>query len=214
MSYQTEFPDFNPPDMPTIPEGFEDTSWRNDSAPSFTNKTLRLRLFVDFADRNQREIPESERFSVSEELDDATGDVLLATDDWAEIVAFVEARLAKPKSLPPKEALAARFVAILKGSLSSKQFAEMRRRNRDESSAGVCHSHDFCDANMLMAQAFSDLGYSTDYDFGDDEAFTARWNEAWEHAMPKLTGPEEVYFDDENIYGLASIRQSIEEDRK
>jgi hypothetical protein len=30
-TFQTEFPDFPVADMPTIPEGLEDTSWRNDA---------------------------------------------------------------------------------------------------------------------------------------------------------------------------------------
>ena len=38
ITFQTEFPDFPTADMPKLPEGFENTSWHNNSAPSSENR--------------------------------------------------------------------------------------------------------------------------------------------------------------------------------
>lgn len=87
--------------------------------------------------------------------------------------------------------LAETFRNMLAAEIGKKNFAEMKRRNRkekaglnaDESadhSCKVCHSHDFCDANMVMYAAFIDVT-------GEETCFTpkqvALWNAAWEYAF-------------------------------
>ena len=39
-------------------------------------------------------------------------------------------------------------------TLSVAEFREIILRNKSETNDGICHSHDFCDANMLMLDAF------------------------------------------------------------
>jgi hypothetical protein len=112
------------------------------------------------------------------------------------------------------EALAARiaerFVANLRESLEPDDFEEMQLRNVDVPD-GICASHDFCDANMPMGDAFesvmgfepltfgaqvvdgekvflSELEQTPDVD-ALNEFQCALWSRAWALAMPALTLP-------------------------
>jgi hypothetical protein len=69
-----------------------------------------------------------------------------------------------------------------------------RMRNRIETSTGVCHTHDFCDANMAMAVAFERFGLKTfvDYEHADDGSLSVEeieatdlWNAAWDYARDR-----------------------------
>lgn len=95
-------------------------------------------------------------------------------------------------TLPTKEALADYFVATLKDWLTPEEWSAMRKRNRlygDGSKS--CASHEFCDANMAMHEAFVACGCDPEKQWGGDYAasdeFTVLWGAAWEHAMPRLT---------------------------
>lgn len=86
-----------------------------------------------------------------------------------------------------------RFAAILRAWFSPAELAEVRKRNRHYG-ANVCASHDFCDANEAMLQAFTELGEASclDYTDGTDEHESAcrLWGAAWEHAKAAhLTAP-------------------------
>ena len=93
------------------------------------------------------------------------------------------------------EKIAGQFHACLLFVLSSEEIAEMKKRNKAETDPLICHSHDFCDANMVMEEAFHLLGYCTPADIGEhEEAAEAMherqcelWCEAWRLAMPFLT---------------------------
>ena len=93
-TYRSEFPDFIL-DV-EIPEGFEDSSWKNDTCPCFINTAMRMRLFVDYADPAQREMPDLKRFLITDVEADGSpvenSKTLIETDDWNEVVAFVAAR--------------------------------------------------------------------------------------------------------------------------
>jgi hypothetical protein len=102
-AYQDAFPDFAAADMPAIPEGFEDTSWGNDCCPSFSRTVgkFTLTIWVDFADRDQREYPGADRFGLYREDHNASledeGDARLPLyegNDWASLLAALEAYLA------------------------------------------------------------------------------------------------------------------------
>lgn len=92
-----EFPDFDDK-LPEI-EGFTDSSWHNDTAPSLTNEELHLQLFVDFIDPALSEYPEErasgnfKRYALHR-LDDenmVTDDpLILFTDDFNEVLATIE----------------------------------------------------------------------------------------------------------------------------
>jgi hypothetical protein len=72
-----------------------------------------------------------------------------------------------------------RFVALLLSDLGAGTMREIASRNALETSPDVCHSHDFLDANMVMAQAFGDCGVANDPESIDE----ALWARAWNHAV-------------------------------
>lgn len=85
MAYRDEFPDFDF-DVPAIVTGawaFEDVSWRQDVCPSFVCDVFVL--WLDYADPQKRERPEGPHFVLM--CEDV---VMLETDDFADIRAFVE----------------------------------------------------------------------------------------------------------------------------
>lgn len=77
-----------------------------------------------------------------------------------------------------KIGIAMMFADKLKEALTFAEFEQMLTRNKeDQWDSPVCHSHDFCDANMVMAEAWQDFfGQEPDLD-NDYEIET--WNEAW-----------------------------------
>lgn len=73
--------------------------------------------------------------------------------------------------------LAVNFSSLLRKKLTPTQFATVRRRNHVQESETICHSHDFCDANMVMAKAFKQVtGKKYNLKSGDDGQL---WNDAW-----------------------------------
>lgn len=74
------------------------------------------------------------------------------------------------------------FAMVLQEWLLPEEYAEMRKRNARESDSGICHSHDFCDANMAMMQALENVGIPIS-DLDSEEDFPAVfWNNAWDYA--------------------------------
>lgn len=85
--------------------------------------------------------------------------------------------------LPSANCLARLFSQQVVDSLSTAELAEAVRRNSADATPGVCHTHDFCDANMLMHEAFVKCGLVMDN--GEDvveDALIPLWNAAWELA--------------------------------
>jgi hypothetical protein len=83
-------------------------------------------------------------------------------------------------------AIAQAFADILKRDLGDSDFEAMRAKNRTPpySDSGCCASHDFCDANMPMQEAWEGvMGRSI---FGTDgpisESDMGLWKHAWAHA--------------------------------
>ena len=92
MNYLTEFPTWSTSDMPTLPDGWEDASWKNNLMPLFTNKELGLGLWVDHSDPAFAEWPNQDRFGLHGI--DAEGawdglDTQLNSNDWAVIAARI-----------------------------------------------------------------------------------------------------------------------------
>jgi len=76
------------------------------------------------------------------------------------------------------------FSALLEQTVGPLLIEKIAAANRDEKSPGVCHSHDYCDANVLMAQALRSL---TGIDAAARGAWespevAALWNGAWDFA--------------------------------
>ena len=67
MTNHSEFPDYALSDLPAMPEGFADSSWHNDTCPSFIDEAHRLRIFIDYVDKAKRELPDGMRFTVARE---------------------------------------------------------------------------------------------------------------------------------------------------
>jgi len=84
------------------------------------------------------------------------------------------------------KAIAEAFAGILKEWLSDDEFAEMKAANKAEQDDGVCHSHDYCDANMAMLGALIKAGAITqdqaDADDFDIMDHSNLWNAAWAYA--------------------------------
>ena len=77
------------------------------------------------------------------------------------------------------ERLSRRFAHALGEALSATgvSIAEVVKRNHQEGETGVCHSHDFLDANGVMAAAFQTItGREPEADSDEDNAL---WNAAW-----------------------------------
>ena len=95
QKFAAEFPDYPVAAFPVMPDGFEDSSWRNDACPSITNEAARLHVFVDYPDENDREAPGMKRFAVNElDVDGCliNADPILSTDDWADVLLLIESR--------------------------------------------------------------------------------------------------------------------------
>jgi hypothetical protein len=102
----------------------------------------------------------------------------------------VTAYISRPEHKDPTvEAMASEFSAVLFDWVSGPQFEarhgpnlfdEIRRRNSREPSSRICHSHDFCDANMAMSAAFEHvLGREPNIHDGNGPDDSALWNAVW-----------------------------------
>jgi hypothetical protein len=91
--WRAAFPHFESASMPDAPEDFRDTSWRNDTCPSFTSEKLKLKVWIDHTDRRQREWPDDDhrRFLVERINEDGDNvETLLQCDEWREVLDLVE----------------------------------------------------------------------------------------------------------------------------
>lgn len=59
---------------------------------------------------------------------------------------------------PTADTLALEFSQGLHARLTPEQISEVIERNRNEEDISVCHSHDFCDANMVLYKVFKKYG--------------------------------------------------------
>ena len=73
--------------------------------------------------------------------------------------------------------LAAAFRRSLRGAIGARLLARVDALNVKEFRPNVCHSHDFCDANVYMARAFRRVvGREIDLQSDDDVTL---WAVAW-----------------------------------
>jgi len=70
--------------------------------------------------------------------------------------------------------LAKEFSRLLVKQLGKAKVQKVNRLNLEETDSGVCHSHDFCDANMVMAAAIRRSGLMDKPQL---------WNDAWRFAV-------------------------------
>lgn len=77
------------------------------------------------------------------------------------------------------KALAIEFCKLLRSAIGNIQMQHVIARNEEETDPHACHSHDFCDANEVMAQAWKNtFGKEFDLD-SEDQTQQDIWNDAW-----------------------------------
>jgi hypothetical protein len=90
MTYQEHFPDYPAGEFPALPQGFVDSTWRNDLSPSMTNQALGLRIWCDYPSRDQREFSDSPRFILVHEQGDAISADIAQSESWEDILSALE----------------------------------------------------------------------------------------------------------------------------
>lgn len=85
------------------------------------------------------------------------------------------------------EPLARKFSTFLAEAIGEESIREAVDRNRSQKHSGICHSHDFCDANMVMESAFEEvIGRSQFNAEGHiSEEDMRLWNAAWDLAKER-----------------------------
>lgn len=224
-TWQEEFgPEYAVPDLIANHPALADTSWHNDIWPSFEVKGCdRARLWIEHPDPAKREFPNEpgKRFRVTW----ADNEEDFETDDASEAIAkLLENR--EPEKLDPKpmwavepDRLAAEFCKCLRAELGPVKMIKVIKRNQKETSPGVCHSHDFCDANMVMDQAFYNLTglhtWETETVEGSGVADSCvdLWNAAWDIAakaefdLPKPTQSAQDFFNRDDVKALQEVQK-------
>lgn len=107
--------------------------------------------------------------------------------DGPEELAQASAKV-RPQPLSEEEGvkrLAACFLETLKRDIGPEDFDRACLLNLGETSSGVCHSHDFCDANMTMDEAYRTTFRVRETNV-DDAKVVERWNAAWEVAVQQM----------------------------
>lgn len=90
-TWRDEFPDMPADAMPEIPEGFVDESWHNDTCPCFWSEARGVRLWVDYPDRERREEPTLERFSLMAGEHASPDQIeVLRTENWSDVLKALE----------------------------------------------------------------------------------------------------------------------------
>jgi hypothetical protein len=103
------------------------------------------------------------------------------------------ARALRAAGQPSKDAedavrrvLARTFIGHIRTWLTTEELTIAISRNGDETDPRICHTQDFCDANMAMQSAFEDVQIPAPVEMEDGtdehEATCDLWNEAWKLA--------------------------------
>jgi hypothetical protein len=179
---ENQFPDFDNKELfgeleaSLAKYGCCDDSYRGDVSPKLANDEFVV--FVDFADEGAREMG-GEMLTVYKRTDTDSLETCLFSTDLPEMVVEHFAKYYDESGLclwGPK-AIALRFDYRLRDELGDEEYQEVLKRNRT-ASEGVCHSHDFCDANMVMEEALIDVLGSCEV--MDNDEHTELWNKAWD----------------------------------
>jgi hypothetical protein len=88
--------------------------------------------------------------------------------------------------------LAREFCRLIRAELTPAELAHVLDLNRNEDDANVCHTHDACDANMVMLDAWQNT-FGTRPVALDATEEAAVWDEAWRLAKAAEFDPENVH---------------------
>lgn len=111
------------------------------------------------------------------------------------------------------EKLAREFAKLMRRDLTAAQMKKANALNAKDSK-DVCHTHDFIDANMTMAEAFERVvGHSPEVHQEDEasRADVALWNSAWDIAKAARFFVIDKHFylsSSENVAHLSSENKS------
>lgn len=191
MNFTATHPDYSAADIPSpMPVGAVDITDHNSVAPVVGFPALGFAALLDYADVDQREVQDGGRFEVYP-YDHAEHRLIvedaLGFDLWDDVLAFL---------------IGERFAAHLLTAIGTVGMGKVRRENGPYSDSPVCASHNYCDANVFMIDAFRDVmgrepqsSYETHYDpatgrhVADDPAEEALaiadgalWSAAWKSA--------------------------------
>lgn len=149
------------------------------------------RWLTELADHQKRRA-ELSQIDNSGEHDDEWDEL---SHDLVDLMERIDPDHAMPATLTRSNAelvaLADQFIRDLRDILTPDELELVVTRNRAEPNDDICHSHDICDANEVMAASWKTL-------FGGEPAFVtlgplslhgdldmAAWNEAWRIAKGK-----------------------------
>ena len=158
--------------------GFEDSSWHNDSCPSWENQRLNLKLWVEDAEHAMRDMEGTTTYQLCIDIESPISNPeYIATRDLE--VILVAVRKAHERLV---KQLATAFCSRIRRDLADN-LQRAIELNRMESDTG-CASHDFIDSNVTMQEAWQSIP-----DLGDNEVdceYCAEiWNNAWQLAKRK-----------------------------
>ena len=88
--------------------------------------------------------------------------------------------------------IARSFCEVIRKHLTPDEIKEAIVRNRAQTDPNVCHTHDFCDANMAMEEAVENSGLKTPCDIGNGNKGWEECCEAWGLAWDKAKEAEFV----------------------
>lgn len=93
------------------------------------------------------------------------------------------------QSKPTTTQVAQAFLRQLREDVGEQNFAEVCRLQAESPIAGVCYSHDYCDANMTMDAALASLGVVALPDDEDGMPYWVvdLWNASWDEAKALMT---------------------------
>lgn len=93
-------------------------------------------------------------------------------------------RIGSDPALADVPRIARRFAGLVGENVGAGKLRLIDERNELEEDPDVCHSHDYCDANVFMDEAFAEvMGYSVASllpDIPDND--NRRWGTAWDYA--------------------------------
>ncbi len=84
-----EHPRFPLDALPAIPAGWVDTSWGNDTGPSFEAPNG-MTIYLSYPDSHTRDDEPDTRFGIVLHGDETID--ILSTDDWTEVLAVIDAQ--------------------------------------------------------------------------------------------------------------------------
>ena len=91
---------------------------------------------------------------------------------------------AEVKPPPTIDSLAMEFCEELRATLAPEQMENVVSLNAAEANPNVCHSHDFCDANIVLNDVFLRHGMDA-ADEGGMDRWGDLWNQTWNLAKSR-----------------------------